>query len=155
MKSAIITAGAAILLMLISRESGAQGNPPPSAPTQRSSFFVQLPAGGGKYLPDVFGWERGSEYYKKWLGCPTAPCKNRVKWRTHSHIHTRAAPVAVTAAAPSIAGRDSEDKGVLLPLLRQRRDGECNSGSDCPPSAPCCSHWGYCGSQSPWCTSSG
>merc|ERR1712038_987837 len=37
----------------------------------------------------------------------------------------------------------------------QRRDGECNSGSDCPPSAPCCSFWGYCGSQSPWCTSSG
>merc|ERR1712241_1559335 len=45
-------------------------------------FFVQLPPGGGKYLPDVFGWERGSEYYKKWLGCPTALCKNRVKWRT-------------------------------------------------------------------------
>jgi len=45
-------------------------------------FFVQLPAGGGKFLPDVFGWERGSEYYKKWLGCPTALCNNRVKWRT-------------------------------------------------------------------------
>ena len=85
MKSAIITAGAAILLMLISMESGAQGNPP-------------------------------------------------------------------SPSAPMIAGRDSEDKGVLLPLLRQRRQaGECKSDSDCPSSAPCCSHWGFCGAQAPWC----
>merc|ERR1711912_57754 len=54
----------------------------PSIYSADPGFFVQLPAGGGKYLPDVFGWERGSEYYKKWLGCPTALCKNRVKWRT-------------------------------------------------------------------------
>ena len=54
----------------------------PSVYSADPGFFVQLPAGGGKYLPDVFGWERGSEYYKKWLGCPTALCKNRVKWRT-------------------------------------------------------------------------
>merc|ERR1712018_186863 len=54
----------------------------PSVYSADPGFFVQLPAGGGKCLPDVFGWERGSEYYKKWSGCPTALCKNRVKWRT-------------------------------------------------------------------------
>jgi len=54
----------------------------PTVYSAEPGFFVQLPPGGGKFLPDVFGWDRGSEHYKKWLGCPTALCKNRVKWRT-------------------------------------------------------------------------
>merc|ERR1711934_327225 len=53
---------------------------------------------------------------------------------------------------PMITGRDSEDKGVLLPLLRHRRQpGSCRSDSDYPRRAPCCSSWGFCGFQSEWC----
>ena len=75
----------------------------PSVYSADPGFFVQLPAGGGKYLPDVFGWERGSEYYKKWLGCPTALCKNRVKWRTNDQtVQTVPPQVSYVQAAPQV-----------------------------------------------------
>merc|ERR1712214_271550 len=45
-------------------------------------FFTQIPPGSGNYLPDVFGWERGQNYFKKWLKKPITH-NNRVKWRTH------------------------------------------------------------------------
>ena len=45
-------------------------------------FFVQLPQGSGNYLPDVFGWERGQNYFKKWLKKPVTS-NNNVKWSTH------------------------------------------------------------------------
>merc|ERR1712018_1069081 len=38
--------------------------------------------GSGNYLPDVFGWERGQNHFKKWLKKPITH-NNRVKWRTH------------------------------------------------------------------------
>ena len=45
-------------------------------------FFAQLPQGGGKYLPGVFGWDRGSDHFKKWNTVPVPLRANRVKWRT-------------------------------------------------------------------------
>ena len=45
-------------------------------------FFVQLPPGGGKFLPDAFGWDRGSNHFKKWNTVPVPLRANRVKWRT-------------------------------------------------------------------------
>ena len=51
-------------------------------PTADPGFFVQIPAGSGNYLPDVFGWERGSEYFNKWLDVPVQLRNNRVRWRT-------------------------------------------------------------------------
>jgi len=45
-------------------------------------FFDQLPQGGGKYLPGVFGWDRGSDHFKKWNTVPVPLRANRVKWRT-------------------------------------------------------------------------
>ena len=49
-------------------------------------FFVgvwdQIPKGSGKYLPDVFGWERGPDYFSKWNTVPVQLRNNRVRWRT-------------------------------------------------------------------------
>jgi len=49
-------------------------------------FFVgvwdQIPKGSGKYLPDVFGWERGPDYFSKWNTVPVQLRANRVRWRT-------------------------------------------------------------------------
>ena len=44
--------------------------------------FTQLPKGSGNYLPDIFGWDRGSEYFNKWLNVPVQLRANRVRWRT-------------------------------------------------------------------------
>merc|ERR1711944_194120 len=58
---------------------------PSYTPTTYASdpgFFVQIQPGSGNYLPDVFGWERGQNHYKKWLKKPITH-NNRVKWRTH------------------------------------------------------------------------
>ena len=63
----------------------AQPQVPSVTPTVYSAdpgFFVQIPPGSGNYLPDVFGWERGQNYFKKWLKKPITH-NNRVKWRTH------------------------------------------------------------------------
>merc|ERR1712117_240903 len=53
----------------------------PTVYTANPGFFVQLPKGGGQYLPDVFGWERGTDHFKKWLKRPITH-NNNVKWRT-------------------------------------------------------------------------
>merc|ERR1711884_89766 len=49
-------------------------------------FFVgvwdQIPKGSGKYLPDVFGWERGPDYFSKWNTVPVQLRANKVRWRT-------------------------------------------------------------------------
>jgi len=45
-------------------------------------IFAQLPKGSGKYLPGVFGWDRGSDYFKKWNTVPVPLRANRVRWRT-------------------------------------------------------------------------
>ena len=34
------------------------------------------------YLKDVFGWERGNEYFNKWNDVPVQLRANRVRWRT-------------------------------------------------------------------------
>ena len=42
----------------------------------------------------------------------------------------------------------AEDEGVMMPLLRQRRDaGSCRVGADCNEWNPCCSKYGYCGTR--------
>merc|ERR1711992_336370 len=45
-------------------------------------IWTQLQPGSGNYLPDVFGWDRGSEYFNKWLNVPVQLRANRVRWRT-------------------------------------------------------------------------
>jgi len=45
-------------------------------------FFTQIQPGSGHYLPDVFGWDRGTEYFNKWLKVPVQLRANRVRWRT-------------------------------------------------------------------------
>ena len=42
----------------------------------------QIREGSGNYLPDVFGWDRGNEYFNKWLNVPVQLRANRVRWRT-------------------------------------------------------------------------
>ena len=60
--------------------------PPPSyTPTVYSAdpgFFTQIPLGSGNYLKDVFGWDRGYEYFNKWNDVPVQLRANRVRWRT-------------------------------------------------------------------------
>ena len=34
------------------------------------------------FLPGVFGWDRGSDHFAKWLKRPITS-NNRVSWRTH------------------------------------------------------------------------
>merc|ERR1712061_476602 len=42
----------------------------------------------------------------------------------------------------------AEDEGVMLQLLRRRRDaGSCRVGADCNEWNPCCSKHGYCGTR--------
>ena len=42
----------------------------------------------------------------------------------------------------------AEEEGVMMPLLRQRRDaGSCRVGADCNEWNPCCSKYGYCGTR--------
>merc|ERR1712117_436137 len=53
----------------------------PTVYTANPGFFVQLPKGGGQYLRDVFGWERGTDHFQKWLKRPITH-NNNVKWRT-------------------------------------------------------------------------
>ena len=36
----------------------------------------------GVFLSDVFGWNRGPEYFNKWLNVPVQLRNNRVRWRT-------------------------------------------------------------------------
>merc|ERR1712241_36920 len=45
-------------------------------------FMTQIQPGSGKYLPDFFGWDRGTEHFKKWLNVPTQLRGNKVRWRT-------------------------------------------------------------------------
>merc|ERR1712184_54495 len=45
-------------------------------------YLTQIPQGSGKYLPDLFGWERGPDYFKKWNNVPVQIRNNRVRWRT-------------------------------------------------------------------------
>jgi len=45
-------------------------------------FLTQIQPGSGKYLPDLFGWDRGTEHFKKWLNVPTQLRGNKVRWRT-------------------------------------------------------------------------
>ena len=45
-------------------------------------FWTQIQPGSGNYLKDVFGWDRGSEYFNKWLNVPVQLRANRVRWRT-------------------------------------------------------------------------
>ena len=45
-------------------------------------IWNQIPKGSGKYLPDVFGWERGPDYFSKWNTVPVQLRNNRVRWRT-------------------------------------------------------------------------
>ena len=45
-------------------------------------FLTQIPKGSGKYLPDLFGWERGPDYFSKWNKVPVQLRNNRVRWRT-------------------------------------------------------------------------
>jgi len=54
----------------------------PTTYAANPGFFEQLPQGGGKYLPGVFGWDRGSDHFKKWNTVPVPLRANRVKWRT-------------------------------------------------------------------------
>ena len=45
-------------------------------------FFVQLSPGSGKFLPGFLGWDRGPDYFDKWLKTPAAIHGNQVHWST-------------------------------------------------------------------------
>ena len=58
----------------------------PTLYTADPGFFTQIQPGSGNYLPDVFGWDRGSEYFNKWLKVPVQLRANRVRWRTDGQM---------------------------------------------------------------------
>merc|ERR1711953_543423 len=58
----------------------------PTTYAAEPGFLTQIPAGSGKYLPDVFGWERGPDYFKKWNNVPVQLRNNRVRWRTDGQM---------------------------------------------------------------------
>ena len=49
-------------------------------------IWDQLPKGSGKYLPGVFGWDRGEDYFMKWNTVPVQLRNNRVRWRTDGQM---------------------------------------------------------------------
>merc|ERR1712027_38505 len=49
-------------------------------------IWNQLPKGSGKYLPGVFGWDRGEDYFMKWNDVPVQLRNNRVRWRTDGQM---------------------------------------------------------------------
>merc|ERR1712244_199927 len=58
----------------------------PTVYSANPMVFTQLPKGSGNFLPDVFGWDRGSEYFNKWLNVPVQLRANRVRWRTDGQM---------------------------------------------------------------------
>merc|ERR1711953_1597910 len=73
-------------------------------------FLTQIPKGSGKYLPDLFGWERGPDYFSKWNKVPVQLRNNRVGGaRTvricamASTLHLMPTPTSILTSTPTRA----------------------------------------------------
>merc|ERR1712110_554434 len=103
----------------------------PTLYTAEPGYLTQIPQGSGKYLPDLFGWERGPDYFKKWNNVPVQIRNNRVRWRTDGQ--------RMANGFNSASGADPNKYTTSIPIpapIRAGRRGRLNRSSTLSAPTP-------------------